>query len=396
MICSSPSGNRWFVPITRNDEALRPRVAEGLSQAENMRTRHSRNASRFVGRVGCLLIFLAASRIAFAQDHDLSAGWSPIGAAPVDQAGAGRRGYVLSPEDSDITAAGTTRISIHAVAANNFYREQNREFLVSERFETHTIAVDFRRGFTIAGAPRFEIGGQLQLHESDSGMLNGFIVGVESFWARVTGYQESRNELRGAGATAPPLGTTIARNGMPVYRRDGGGSGFGDVSLVAKAALIDAAPSASRPRVSARLGVNLAGGAPFSEGNYLGAGLSLDQKLSESVALHGDVRATRALDATSVWNLPLRRWTFGFSAGPEFRLPKRSSLNLQIDGNSTPYLPTGTLAFDKGYGAITFGLGHRFGSVTAQLYVRENMNLPFTVRWNTDPDLSLGLKLRIH
>jgi len=34
--------------------------------------------------------------------------------------------------------------------------------------------------------------------------------------------------------------------------------------------------------------------------------------------------------------------------------------------------------------------------VTAQLYMRENMNLPFSVRWNTDPDLSVGLKVRIH
>jgi len=34
--------------------------------------------------------------------------------------------------------------------------------------------------------------------------------------------------------------------------------------------------------------------------------------------------------------------------------------------------------------------------VTAQIYLRENMNLPFQVRWNTDPDLSVGLKATIH
>jgi hypothetical protein len=97
-----------------------------------------------------------------------------------------------------------------------------------------------------------------------------------------------------------------------------------------------------------------------------------------------------------VWNLPLRRWTYGFSVGPEFRLSKNTSFNLQIDGTSTPYWPTGTLAFDKNYGALTFGLGHRSGHVTTQVYARENMNLPFTVRWNTDPDMSIGLKVRIH
>jgi len=100
-----------------------------------------------------------------------------------------------------------------------------------------------------------------------------------------------------------------------------------------------------------------------------------------------------------MWNLPLRRMAYGFSAGPELKVSRNSSLNLQIDGSSTPYLPTGTLAFDKGYGDITFGYGHRFKvgprEVTTQLYVRENMNMPFQVRWNTDPDLAVGIKATI-
>lgn len=85
---------------------------------------------------------------------------------------------------------------------------------------------------------------------------------------------------------------------------------------------------------------------------------------------------------------------------PKDRDGEHNQFSLQIDGSSTPYLPTGTLAFDKAYGALTFALGQQYkaGSrrVTAQLYVRENMNLPFRVRWNTDPDMSLGLKLKIH
>ena len=332
-----------------------------------------------------------------AASSELSGHWVPLGAAPVDQAGAGRRGYVLPGEDSDVTAAGSNQFSIHAVAANNFYREQNTEFLVSQRYETHTIALNYRRGFKVRGFPRFDIGGQVQLHESDSGVLNGLILGLESFWTSLTGYQQSTNELRSRDGTAPPLGTLIVRNGVPIYRQEGNGSGVGDVYVIAKVALRDSDPSSRAARVSARIGINMAGSSPFSEGNFVGAGFSLDQKLLEGVAFHGDVRATRTLDQMSAWNLSLRRWTYGFSAGPEFRLPKNSSLNLQIDGSSTPYRPTGTLAFDKGYGAITFGLGHRFSPhVTTQLYVRENMNLPFVVRWNTDPDLSLGLKVRIH
>ena len=117
------------------------------------------------------------------------------------------------------------------------------------------------------------------------------------------------------------------------------------------------------------------------------------------MAFHGDVRIARAVDHSSVWDLPLKGIAYGFSLGPEFALPKNSSLTLQIDGSSTPYLPTGTLAFDKGYGDLTFGLGHRYKAgarhLTAQLYMRENMNLPFRVRWNTDPDMSVGVKVRI-
>jgi hypothetical protein len=89
--------------------------------------------------------------------------------------------------------------------------------------------------------------------------------------------------------------------------------------------------------------------------------------------------------------------TLGFSAGPELRLSRDSSVSVQIDGNTTPYLPTGTTAFDKDYGSITIGLGHRFHAgptaIVSQIYARENMNLPFRVRWNTDPDASFGIKI---
>jgi hypothetical protein len=328
-------------------------------------------------------------------NNEFSGGWVPLGPAPVDQAGAGRRGYVL-PGDGGITAAGKTQISLHSVAANNFYREENREFLITQRYETHTIGLDVRRGFKPAGFPHFEIGGQLQLHESDGGMLNGFITGIENFWSSVTGYEDSRNQLRGAGAKSPPLGTVITRNGSTLYRDPGNGSGIGDLYGVAKIALLDPDPASRSPHVAARIGVNVAGRSSFTEGNYIGGGLSIDHKWLEGLAFHLDVRATRVLDRMSVWNLGLRRMTYAFSAGPEFKLGKNSSVNLQMDGSSTPYFPTGTLAFDKSYGAITFGVGHRFGQATAQIYVRENMNLPLTVRWNTDPDMSLGLKVRIH
>jgi hypothetical protein len=335
-------------------------------------------------------------RLIFGQpSREFSGGWVPLGPAPVDQAGAGRRGYVL-PTEGGITAAGTTQVSIHSVAANNFYREENSEFLITQRYETHTIGLDVRRGFKPHGFPHFEIGGQVQLHESDTGILNGFIAGIENFWASATGYEDSRNLLRHPGPLQPPQGTVITRDGSALYRDSGDGSGIGDLYGVAKIALVDPDPASRTPHVNFRIGVNLAGRTAFTQGNFVGAGVSIDHKWLEGLAFHLDLRATRALDQRSVWNLGLRRMTYAFSAGPEFKLGKNNSVNLQLDGSSTPYLPTGTRAFDRSYGAITIGVGHRFGPVTAQIYARENMNLPFNVRWNTDPDMSLGLKIKVH
>ena len=182
---------------------------------------------------------------------ELFGGWAPIGPAPVDQAGAGRRGYVMHGEDSDVTAVGSNRFSIHTVAANDFYREQNGDFLVTLRYEAHSLALDYRRGFKLRSLPRFEFGGQIQLHESDSGVLNGLIVGFEGFWASMTGHENSKNELRLKGGTLPPLGTSISRNNLLLYRHDGSGSGLGDVYVVGKMALLDVAPSAS-PRAFQR------------------------------------------------------------------------------------------------------------------------------------------------
>jgi hypothetical protein len=106
------------------------------------------------------------------------------------------------------------------------------------------------------------------------------------------------------------------------------------------------------------------------------------------------------VDRISDWNLPLKRATFGFSASPELKLTTNSSFNLQFDGNTTPYLPTGSSVFDKGYGALTIGVSHRIRAgqtpLLVQAYARENMNLPFRVRWNTDPDLAVGLKITIN
>jgi hypothetical protein len=351
-----------------------------------------------VGNLILIVSMLLLAPTARAQET-VPSSWIPLGPAPVDQAGTDGRGYVLPMEDSTVTETRSNQLSIHAVVANYFYREQVNDFLVTQRYETQTLALGYRRGFRVSGFPRFEIGGHLQLHQRNDGLLNGFIEGFENAWTSLTGSKSAKNTLRAQEALRPPLGMFIDRGGLPIFTDAGTGSGVGDVYVFAKAALLDGDPSSTRPSVSARAGVNIAGSNRFSEGNFLGVGLSLDKKLLEWAAFHGDLRVTRPLDSMSVWNLPLAGWAFGFSAGPEFKLSTNSSFNLQIGGNSTPYAPTGTAAFDRGYGDVTLGVAHRFtaGSrrVTAHFYVRENLNLPFRVRWNTDPDLSIGFKATI-
>src|SRR3990172_3592982 len=63
--------------------------------------------------------------------------WEPLGMIPVDEAGAGRRGYVLPGEGADVIRPGASRLTFHAVAANNFYREETRDFLITQRYEAH-------------------------------------------------------------------------------------------------------------------------------------------------------------------------------------------------------------------------------------------------------------------
>jgi hypothetical protein len=323
--------------------------------------------------------------------------WEPLGEVPVDQAGGGRRGYAIAGESADVVEPGDSQLSLHTVAANNFYREQNDPFSISQRDETHTVALGYRRGFSFGRFPRVELGGQVQLHERDSGFLNGFISGFESLWVSLTGSTSAKNQLRTGSGALLPLGTTVTSGDRLVYQAAGDASGFGDVTFVAKTLLRDNTASPDGSRVAARLVVNLSGTSAFTDGNFAGLGVSLDRRLSSRLAFHGDLRASILLDRVSDWNLPLRRATFGFSAGPELRVTRNTSVGLQFDGNSTPYQPTGSAAFDESYGSITLGLSHRVTTSRApllvQFYARENLNLPFSVRWNTDPDLAVGLKI---
>ena len=353
--------------------------------------------------VSCvLLLAIAFCQPVFAQDGTTrlvpDGQWQPFGAIPVDQAGAGRRGYAFPGESADVTPSGENQIALHAVASNNFFREETGAFLITQRYETHTLGLDVRRGLKIGRVPRFELGAQVQLSERDGGFLNGFISGFESLCLSLSGVEAAKNQWRTGPATLPQ-GTLMTKDGRTIYRGAGNGAGPGDVSFVAKMLLRDGAPSSRTTRVAVRIGVNASAASAFAEGNFAGLGASVERKLLRWTAFHGDVRATLPLDRVSQWNLPLRRRAFGFSAGQEFRLSSHSSGTVQLDGHTTPYLPTGTTAFDKGYGSITMGFGHRFtkgrNTLVSQIYVRENMNLPFRVRWNVDPDASFGIKFTI-
>jgi hypothetical protein len=357
----------------------------------------------------CLAGLLLSAQPVFAQDAppaavELDGGgavrWEPLGLLPVDQAGAGLRGYALAGDDASVSRPGTQRIGFHVVAANNFYEEQTSNLLISQRYETHTLALEYRRGFRLQGFPRFELGAQVQLTQQTNGFLNGFIATFEDLAAAVSWKESAKDRMPRSREVLPPFGTFITKDGRELYGRGSGGSGFGDFSIGAKALLRDAPPSSSQARVAARVALNIAGTPEFTKGNFAGAGVSLDKKLLPSLAFHGDLRANVFLDNVSQWGLPLKRGSLGFSAGTELKLTTNSSASLQIDGNTTPYLRTGTKGLDLGQGDITLGVGRRFsagrnGVVVVQGYLRENMSFPFRVRWNTDPDLALGIKITV-
>jgi len=336
------------------------------------------------------MLLVVCAREAGAQTSEFRS-WEPFGPVPVDQAGAGRRGYSLPGEGTDVLDPGAKQLSIHTVGANDFYVEETGGIAISQRSEAHTLAVEFRRGFKAGRWPRFEIGAQIQFNESDGGMLNGFISGFEDF---------VHAPLRSKVTALQPLGTSISRNGQLLYQSSGDASGLGDVYVVAKAVLRDAAPSSRDTRIAARVAVNVSGASDFTVGNFAGGGVSVDKKVLDGIALHADIRGTFIIDRASAWTLPLKRGVLAFSMGPEFRIADNTSVNLQFDGSTTPYLPTGVIGLDAGYGDVAFGVNHRFTRgqrpLVAQFYARENMNLPMSVRWNTDPDFAIGFKLTIH
>src|SRR5262249_38381889 len=205
-----------------------------------------------------------------------------------DQAGAGRRGYALPVDGAQVVDG--SALSVHAVTSNNFYNEQTNGFSITQRYETHALALGYRRGFSPAGRPRLAVGRQLQAIESDGGFLNGFIRGFESRLASLSGVETARNALRSSAAPRPPLGTIVTAAGQPVYRAAGDRSGFGDFSLFAKAHL--AGGTGSTYALAARAGVNVAGTSEVTAGNFLGVGLALEKRLSPWAAVHAGLRAT--------------------------------------------------------------------------------------------------------
>src|SRR5262249_6755547 len=102
--------------------------------------------------------------------------------------------------------------------------------------------------------PRFDIGVQWQVHESDAGMLNGFITGFEDF---------VHASLRSRLPVPPPHGMAITRNDKALYQAPVNGAGVGDLSFVVKAALRDGDPSSRTTRVAVRLEANVVGASRF-------------------------------------------------------------------------------------------------------------------------------------
>jgi len=171
-------------------------AAGGAALALNSGVTQWRSAAPLLKNIPFLVVALLCATPLIAQDRPppssspTSGGdagqWEPLGPIPVDQAGAGRRGYVLPGESASVTAPGADQVSFHTVAANTFFREETKAFLITQRYEAHTVALGYRRGFKVGNFPRFELGGQVQFHQSDNGFLNGFISSFEGAFASVT------------------------------------------------------------------------------------------------------------------------------------------------------------------------------------------------------------------
>src|SRR5215471_4348004 len=58
-------------------------------------------AKKFVVKTCVLILAVLCARAAAAQEAEFRP-WEPFGPVPVDQAGAGRRGYVLPAESADV------------------------------------------------------------------------------------------------------------------------------------------------------------------------------------------------------------------------------------------------------------------------------------------------------
>ena len=99
---------------------------------------------------------------------------------------------------------------------------------------------------SVPRGPRFEIGGHFQLHQRDSGVLNGFIEGFESVLVSLTGKKSAKNELRKQEAARPPQGILIAKGGSPIYRDVGTGAGIGDVYVARQGRAYRSRPVFSR------------------------------------------------------------------------------------------------------------------------------------------------------
>lgn len=306
------------------------------------------------------------------------------------------RGYSYPGEGAQVLRPGQIRATVHADASNFITREESSGFKLYKKYETHTLGFELRQGFELGGL-NMEAGARLAGHSNSEGFLNGAVEWFERMMSSIGDSDSPTNDDRFGPDPMRAEEFRLEKNGELLRYYDGHGRGLGDVLLTAKALLHKGDPASRATRWAARLAANLATGADeFSNGNYLGAGVSFEHMLGESVALHGDVRATFPLDAHDSAGLALRRAALGGRAGLEFKLTERTSFLPQVDVYQTPFHHTGLEGYDRDYGAFSFGLNHLVtaGSWDAlvQFFVRQNFEpWPFRFHSNLDPDVQFAL-----
>jgi hypothetical protein len=387
-------------PLSR---IINPRTGLDLTREEVERLRAGRTTAPTAPAQTALRPSQAPeSRPAFQALKNSLGGAQPFGPLPAGDYAGSLRGPSLSAEGVSVLKPRAKNLDVR-LSASNYLNWENAGAAgaIVQKFETHTADVKVRYGLDTLRPT--EVGIEARVHEQDQGFLNGFISGFEHFAARVTNSPNAIN-LDRSGPGALKGETDQVRLGSRVENEPASiGARLGDVTLSVKTALLDPDAGSFVPKLAARLALTLGTGGRFTEGSSLGAGLSIQQKITDRLYAHGDVRMIVPLDSVDPRGLPLRRQALGGTVGVEYLVNDKTSVGAQLDAQASPNKRTGVHAIDDTYADVTFGVSRMAKILThdviVRVYGKEDFNPNHSPRGRIAPhgdsDFQVGVSVSI-